>query len=258
MATNQFGIRGGHVKAADTGARKVASTFGKEAHLTLPGKQLSSSGVVESPGERLATNAFALDPIVLAYRPQPYTIDLVDRVLLRSPEERRAAHAKHAMNGVEASFYTPDFDLEWTHRTHCGVEIKVEGYTGDALYQETLSDAKDVLWEHGFEFLQLVIPSYWRHPLRKNLPLLHQAKLRQDLAPTSGTMEKVERLAAAGASTLYDYCSGLGFDTRMAPVLITFGVLSVDVVAMSLLNNTPATPAFGNLDHLSIVRRLKQ
>jgi hypothetical protein len=258
MATTQFGIRGGHVKAADTGARKVASTFGKEAHLTLPGKQSSSSCVVESAGERLATNAFALDPTVLAYHSQPYSVDLVDRVLLRSPEERRAAHAKHAINGVEPCFYTPDFNLEWTHGTRCGVEIKVEGYTGDALYQEKLDDAKVVLWAHGVEFLQLVIPSYWRHPLRTNLPLLHQAKLRQDLAPSAATMDKVERLAAAGASTLYDYCSGLGFDTRMAPVLITFGLLSVDVVSSPLSNNTIAAPAFGTLDHLSIVRRLIQ
>lgn len=258
MATPPFGTRGGHVKAADTGTRKVASTFGKEAHLTLPGKQASFSCVVESAGERLATSAFALDPIVMAYRAQPYTIDLVDRVLLRSPEERSAADAKHVLNGVEARFYTPDFDLEWTHGTHCGVEVKVEGYTGDALYQETLSDAKAVLWAHGIEFLRLVIPSYWRHPLRTNLPLLHQAKLRQDLTPTPATMEKVEGLASAGASTLYDYCGGLGFDTRMAPMLITFGVLSVDVVTSPLTNNTPAAPAFGTLDHLSIVRRLVQ
>jgi hypothetical protein len=256
MGAMSYGRRGARVKSLDAGARKVAPTFGKEVHLTLGSKQ--ASAVVESRGERAATDAFALDPDVRRSKAQAYTVDLVDRVLLRSEDERRAAYAKHKMEGTEICLYTPDFDVEWTLGTHSAAEVKVEGYTGDALYQERLRDAGNVLWTHGIELLQLVIPSYWCHPLLSNLPLLHQAKLRSDLAPSGETLEKIERLADAGAKTLRDYCAGLGFDNRMGAVLIAFGALEADILLHKLLNSTPVRPAFGSLDHLRLVRRLAQ
>lgn len=249
-----YSPRNGAIKSSDLGARRVAGTFGKAAHLTLPGKDKTC--IVESAAERLATDAFALDPDVRGYAAQPYTVDLMDGVLLRSAEERRLAFGKHAAAGTEATFYTPDFDIEWVLGTHSAIEIKLEGYAGDALYQEKLLKARDVLWSHGVEFLQLVIPSYWRHPLRTNLPLLHQAKLRDDLAPSAEILDQVDRLAAAGACTLREFCTGLGFDNRMSPVLITHGALDVDFLHQTLLDSTPAKPAHGGLAHLSVVRRL--
>lgn len=254
MALTTYGRRAGAVKSADRGARKTAGTYGKAAHFTLPSK--NDAYVVESPAERLSTDAFALDPAVKRSRAQPYTVDLIDRVLLPTAEAVKAAYAKHAKSGVDPVFYTPDFDIEWMLGTHSAVEVKLEGYAGDALYEEKLRDATEVLWFHGIELIQLVIPSYWRHPLRTNLPLLHQAKLRADLAPTTETLDRVEILATGGARTLREYCSGLGYDNRMAPVLIVNGALDVDVLQNALLNTTPAKPAMGSLDHLGLVRRL--
>jgi hypothetical protein len=254
MALSAYGRRNGAVKAADRGARKTAGTFGKPAHFTLPSK--NDAYVVESPAERLSTDAFALDPGVRRYRAQPYTVDLIDRVLLATAEAVKAAYAKHAAGGVAPAFYTPDFDLEWTLGTHSAVEVKLEGYTGDPLYEEKLRDVSEVLWLHAIELIEVVIPSYWRHPLWFNLPLLHQATLRRDLAPTQDVLARVEILAAAGANTLQEYCSGLGFDNRMAPVLIAHGALDVDVLQHALLNTTPAKPAMGSLEHLGFVRRL--
>jgi hypothetical protein len=254
MPLSTYGRRAGAVKSADQGARKTAGTYGKPAHFTLPSK--NDAYVVESLAERLTTDALALDPGVKGFRPQPYTVDLIDRVLLPTADAVRTAYAKHAAGGVIAAFYTPDFDLEWTLGTHSAVEVKLEGYTGDAQYEEKLRDATEVLSLHGIELIHVVIPSYWRHPLRANLPLLHQAKLRRDLAPTTETLVRVELLAAAGASTLKEYCSGLDFDNRMAPVLIVHGALNVDVLQNALLNTTPAKPAMGSLDHLSFLRRL--
>ncbi len=254
MPLSTYGRRGSAVKSADRGARKTAGTYGKAAHFTLPSK--NNAYVVESLAERLSTDAFALDPNVKGYRAQAYTVDLIDRVLLPTVDAVNVAYARHAKSGVDPVFYTPDFDLEWMLGTHSAVEVKLEGYAGDALYEEKLRDASDVLWLHGIELIHILIPSYWRHPLRANLPLLHQAKLRRDLAPTAETLQRVEGLADAGARTLQEYCSGLGFDNRMAPVLIAYGALDVDVLQNALLNTTPAKPAMGSLDHLDFVRRL--
>lgn len=252
----QYGTRGGLAKA-DIGIRKVAPTFGKTATLTHSAKA-AATFVVESNAERYASQLLELDPAVRVHRAQPYTVDLVEGVLLRSTSDVHAARAKRKVRGEQASLYTPDFSVIWSMGGETAVEVKLEGFAGDEEYAAKLARAKQVLSGHGMDFKVLVIPKYWRHPLRANLPLLHQALKRKDLMPAPDFMLEVERLSGYGAETLRDYCDGLRLDARMAPVLIAFGALDVDILNDHLRFTTRARPAQGALDHLSLFSRLAQ
>lgn len=252
----QYGTRGGLAKA-DVGVRKVAPTFGKGATLTHSAKA-AATFVVESLAERYASQLLELEPTARMHRAQPYTVDLLEGTLLRSASEVQAARARHKARGEQSSFYTPDFSVIWSMGGETCVEVKLEGYEGDADYASKLARAKHVLAGHGRDFKVLVIPQYWRHPLRTNLPLLHQALMRKDLMPGHELMLEVERLGRQGAETVRDYCTGLDMDARMVPVLIAFGALEVDVLNHHLRFTTPARPAQGSLDHLSLFSRLAQ
>jgi len=254
MAQQMFGVRVG-LRNADRGIRKVAGTYGKAAFFTH-GAKSTGKLVVESESERLVSQLLSIDPDIRAYRAQPLTVDLVDGTILRTPDERRAARARYKGSSVEPSFYTPDFLVDSSLGTEKAIEVKAEGYLGDGTYQLKLKQAAEVLWANGMEFAQVVVPSYWRHPLLVNGPLVYQAMTRGDLRPGPEVLEQVDHLAECGACTLGAFCTGLGMDMRMGPVLIAFGALNVDLLAHELRSATPAGPAHGSLDHLSIIGRL--
>ena len=254
MPQKIFGARPG-LKKADIGIRRVAGTYGKAAFLTYGGK-LKGTIVVESEGERLVSQLLCIDPSVGNYHAQPLTIDILDGAILRTSDEKAAARASHKARGVATCFYTPDFLAVWCRGTEAAIEVKLDLYPGDAEYEQKLNRAREVLWSHAIDFLQVVVPSYWRHPLLTNVPLIHQAALRTDLRPSAEAIGQIERLAEGGATSLGDYCTGLGTDSRMGPVLIAFGALSVDLTVHDLNNSTPVSPAYGSLDHLSILGRL--
>lgn len=250
----QYGTRGGLAKT-DVGVRKIAPTYGKTATLTHSSKA-ATTFVLESNAERFASQLLELEPNARSHRPQPYTVDLIDGALLRSPAQVATARSRHKARGEQSWVYTPDFSVLWSMGGETCVEVKLEGYTGDEAYSSKLQRAGQVLGNHGVEFRVLVIPKYWRHPLRTNLPLLYQAFKRKDLMPGEDVFVEVERLATLGAETLRDYCLALDMDMRMAPVLIAFGALDVDVLNEHLHFATPARPALGSLDHLSLFSRL--
>jgi hypothetical protein len=254
MATPHFTPRPG-VKSLDRGIRKVAPTYGRAAFHTFAPKAHGPM-VVESASERLVSQMLGLDPSVRSFAPQPFTVDLVQGDVLHTPEQKARARRRDKVRGERSNFYTPDFQVRWSLGATTALEIKTQGWEGDAAAEHKLDLARIALADHHIDFVRLVVPSSWRHPLLTNIPLLHQAARRLDLRPASHVMEQAEHLEDSGACTLGDFCAGLGADTRMAPVLIVFGVLKVDVFAHELRNDTPATSAFGDLDHLSIVEAL--
>jgi hypothetical protein len=249
-----YGARTG-VKKADTGIRNVAQTYGKAAFFTHSSKS-TGTFVVESEHERLVAQLLTIDPDTRTFRAQPLTVDLVDGSLLRTPEEKSAARDRYKGGAVKPSFYTPDFSTEVFLGTEKIIEVKSQAYLGDEEYQRKLDRAADILWRHGMEFVQVVVPSYWRHPILTNAPLIYQASMRQDLRPGPEVLAQIENLSQCGASTLGAFYTGLGMDTRMGSVLVAFGALSVDLLKHELRSATPACPAHGGLDHLSLVGRL--
>lgn len=251
MANSQYAPRRG-LKSADRGVRKVAGTFGKTALLTH-GSKANGLHAVEGDAERLVSNLLSLDPRVSRYTPQSMTVDIAEGRLLKTAEDRSLARARHKKCGTAPLFYTPDFSCEWVRRPSCLLEVKSDRYPGDAEYDEKLSRAQCVLLAHGFEFMKVIVPANELHPVHVNVPLLYQASFRSDLRPGSSTLDAIDDLQLRGASTLGEYCRGLSMDMRMAPVLITFGFLSVAVTKQEFRANTPATPANGSLEHLCIL-----
>lgn len=254
MAHPSYGTRHG-LKRASHGVRAVAPTFGKPAFL-VGAPKLGGAMLLESAAERVVTQLLHLDPDVKTVTPQPLTLDLIDGVVLYSPEAKQAARARHKALARTTCFYTPDLLARPSMGVDTIIEVKSDAYRGDDAYENKLQMAKDILWRHGMQFVQVVVPSYWRHPLLSNVPLLHHASLRRDLVPEPGVFEQMQRLAEQGVGTLGAYCDGLGMGMRMAPVLVSCGALSVDILAHHLCTNTPATLAYGALDHLSAWRRL--
>ncbi len=254
MANITYGARRG-LKRADIGVRAVASTFGKAAFITGNAKS-GGMVVLESAAERLTAQLLYIDPNVRSIRAQPLTVDLVDGVVLYTPEQKKAARARHKASDRASCFYTPDLLAQSRLGVDQVIEVKSAMYCGDESYQLKLQTAKNILWRHGMEFVQIVIPGYWRHPLLSNVPLLYQAAMRQDLVPGPDVLEQIDSIAQQGARTLGDYCIGLGVDMNTAPVLISFGALSVDIVEHHIRALTPAIPAYGCLDNLSVMGRL--
>lgn len=256
MATPHFTPRPG-VKSLDRGIRKVAATYGRAAFHTFAPKAHGPM-VVESVSERLVSQMLGLDPSVRSFEPQPFTVDLVQGDVLHTLEQKARARRRNNVRGERSNFYTPDFLVRWSLGATTALEVKARGWEGDAASEHKMDLARVVLDKHRIDFARLVVPSWWRHPLLTNVPLLHQAARRADLRPDLQVMDQTERLASDGACTLGDFCAGLGMDTAMAPVLIVFGALKVDVFAHELRRDTPATSACGDLDHLSLVEALAQ
>jgi hypothetical protein len=253
MTQLQYGSRSKRSNA-DSGIRRVSPSFGKQSLLTSSEK---SGGpiAVESIAERFVSHALELDAEARDVRPQPFTVDLTDGRILRTPEQKAEARARHKNCGTEPVFYTPDFGLMWS-RIPTALEVSLEGYEDNGQKPEKLPKAKQALFAWGIEFAHVVVPSYWRHPLLTNVPCLRQAGRRKDLCPSPEIVDRVEMLAADGAQTLGDYCRGLSLDTRLIPVVVVNGVLSVNVAKYELCFSAPAEPAGGSLDHLQILRRL--
>lgn len=257
MATHRFSPRPG-LNKVDRGIRKTAPTYGRPVFLTHAHK--AEGGLaLEGTSERLISQLLGIDPGVSAFKAQPFTVDLVEGKLLFTAKEKALARKRDRVRGESSSFYTPDFAVGWSLGANTSLEVKTQGWEGDeAEYQEKLSRAAVVLREHHFDFARVVVPSFWRHPLLTNAPLLHQAANRRDLHPDHAVMEQLEALAIRGACTLGQFCTGLGLDMRMAPVLIVFGVLKVDFLVHYLKSDTPAELAYGDLGHLSVIDELTQ
>lgn len=256
MALPSYGARPG-LRKLDLGIRKVASTFGRPAFHTHAAKSIGGL-VVESASERLISQLLGLDPAVRSFQAQPFTVDLLEGALLHTANEKAQARKRDKVRGVRSSVYTPDFLVRWSLGASTAIEVKLGDWEGDSAYEGKLTRAREVLLQHHIDFVRLTVPSNWRHPLLTTIPLLHQAAMRADLRPDAAMMEQIQMLADGGAKTLGDFCSGLQTDTRMAPVLIVFGALSVDLPRHVLKSSTPAEPAYGLLEHLSLMQALRQ
>lgn len=254
MKTPTYGKRGG-VKTFDRGTRKIAHANGKAVVLSH-GQKAGGGIALESDSERLVAHLLNIDPDVMSYGAQPFAVELTTGTLARSSDEKDALRTRVNRYGSKAVFYTPDFSLIWASGVRAAIEVKVDEFTGDSSYQRKLNLASQILQSHGYEFMQLVMPRDWRHPLRTNLPLLNQALIRHDIWPTTEVAERIHALHHAGARTMEDYLRGAGLDTRLSPLLLVSGLLEADVVTQALCFATPVSPAYGDLSHLQLMRRL--
>lgn len=195
------------LKKVDIGARKVAPTYGREVFATSVEKG-GGALVFETDAERLMAELLGFDPRVRRIQPQPFAIDLVEGLLLRTAEQRSAARRKYASR-KGASIYTPDFYVERDDGKQIAVEVKLAGFAGDDADHDRMAQGTQVLKTFGYEYARVVMPNNPHHPLRSNIGLLHAAAQRPDLLPADQVVARVTDVADRGATTLFDYARGL-------------------------------------------------
>jgi hypothetical protein len=198
-----------------------------------------------------------LDPRVRRVQAQPFAVDLVDGLLLRTTAQRDAARRKYA-GRKGASIYTPDFYVERDDGKQIAVEVKLAGFAGSDADHDRLAQGTQVLKTFGYDHVQVVMPNNPHHPLRSNIGLLHAAAQRPDLLPADQVVARVTDVADRGATTLFDYARGLELSINLIPSLIVYGVLSMDVLGHHIEGRTLMKPAYGDLDHLALMERLLQ
>ncbi len=79
--------------AIDRGIRSVATGFGQSPYLAYSEKS-GGSIVLESEAERMVAHMLNLDPEVVSYTPQPFSVELVTGSIARSCDEKNQLRAR--------------------------------------------------------------------------------------------------------------------------------------------------------------------
>ncbi len=247
-----YGNRG-HIQQLETGVRVVAPTFGRSRLNTFSSK--SGLIVVDGQAERRVSHMLEVDPSVAKFEPQPFSVDLIDRRLLRSREQLSEARRKHAKRSGPR-LYTPDFCITWVSRRKTVLEVKIEGFEGDAVYVLKLQMAQEILEAHGYEFARIVLPQGRRSHLAFNLQLLRQSRAHRAVVLESDSTP-LKSLPPEGL-TLGRACDAMQCSISLAPALVANGVLSMNIAEFPMHTDSPCAQAFGDLGHLCFVRGLLQ
>lgn len=242
----------------DVGARKVAPTYGKAAFLTHCTKA-GGMVVLESAAERVLAHMLQIDPNILRFAPQPYTLDLADGRLLRTADEKGEARQRHA-NHPAPRFYTPDFEAAGERGHRVALECKLSSHPADGPHDVALrAVVAELLRSHGVQFRRVVVPAAAAHPLRLNVFALHQATLqpRAEVEAVIGT--RADALACALDAgrpwVLGELVKKTGVPFGVIPRLLLDGVLALDLATVRIKADAVVTPGSGDLAHLQLWTR---
>ncbi len=242
------------LKLTELAVRNVAPTFGKVRHLTYSTK-CRGELVVESDAERFVSHMVTLDPRAKRFWTQPFTVDLIDRRILRSPVEVAEARKKHSKR-IGPKFYTPDFGVEWIGLTRSAKEVKLEGFEGDEEYQTRLRLGASIIEAHGYRFSMVVFPRNQRHPFYSSLVLLKQAASRPELWPDEQLAQRITEVCSQQSVTLKDLCTRLNVSPSLVPAMLVSGCVSANLATQHLCGTMQLSAAFGDLSHLHLLEGL--
>ena len=234
----------------DLGVRKVAPTYGRGAFV-VESQKMGGTATVESTGEQLLAQMLSIDPLVAEFKPQPFTVDLIGRRIIRSAEERKQIKRLYAGEPGPV-MYTPDFGVWMATGQLVALEGKQASFDGGAEYEAKLAIAADILNKLDIEFMRIVLPNDRQHPIYSNIPLLHQAAKRHDLLPPETQLANLDSLPERATTDLKKIMTRLQLGMNLAPVLIANGVLAAPIHAGFIRGNMLAGPAFGDLQHLHV------
>lgn len=247
--SGRYGSRG-RLRGIDQGIRRVAPTFGKALFSTYSTKAVGEMAV-EADAERLVGDMLTLDPGVRQFWTQPFTVDLIDRRILRTRADVADARSKY--KGLEGSkLYTPDFEADYHTQARIAIEVKMEGFEGSEQYAGMLSLARSLLESSGYRFLRVVIPEDPWHPVHLNVGVLANAALRPDLRPTADEADAVVAACGEEGKRLGCVCESLGMSSQLAPAWLVSGVITADVAHHPINFDLHVRPAHGDLSHLSL------
>lgn len=257
MVTNLNYGRRGKKQQFETGTREVSSTYGRPQTPSSNRKSGNNAPYnVDGPAEQLVARILDIEPEVVAFRPQAITVDLIEGELLYTAAQVKEARSKYAgLTGPQ--LYTADFLADMTSARQAALEVKLDSWQGDAVYQEKLRLAAQVLGQAGIEFSRILVPSDPDHPLAGNIWKIHQAIERKDLWPTDKQLQQIWTIGNEGVDTAAAFMHRLGLSINLLPVLIGAGALRVDLLAGLLKGSTHVAVAYGDLEHLQLLKRLK-
>lgn len=238
-----------------TGIRPVAPTYGRREFLNYS-QHSQALFASESQAERLVACMLDVDPDVASYRHQPLSVDLLQGRLLHSPQEREDARQKYQALKLSYALYTPDFLIHQSQRASTLLEVKLEGYEGEARYQEMLAGAHAFLSAQGYDFKTLVFPALWSHPLRHNIPLLHGSACLKHSRMSAEQQSILEQTCGDDGAKLREICAALEISPSHIPALVQQGVLQMDWVHQRFQSDTHLQLAQGDLEHMSVWRTL--
>lgn len=250
-ASGTYGKRS-RVAEHETGIRQIAPTYGRSRIRTYGGK--SGDILIESQAERFVAHMLSIDPRVVRFRPQPFTIDLNGQRLLTSKEQVKSVIARYSQD-TGPRIYTPDFGIDFTDAKQAALEVKTDAYPGDTRYQERLTRAGAVLTAYGYELVKVVLPQALNGPLKQNLQLLQQAKRIQSCTLTAEILEQLSQIEGR-TLLLGDVCQHLCLPLNSAPTLVLTGAVSFDIRKHPFHAETPVELAYGELEHLQLIERL--
>lgn len=249
-----YGNRGQR-NTANAGVRLTASTFGK-ARIGTYVEKANGHITVESAAERLVAHMLCIDPRVRTFKPQPFSVDLIEQRLLFSRAE--ISEARKMRKGIRGQTeYTPDFATVQIDGLQYAYEVKIEGYEGDANYRKKIECAREIIEAHGLSLFMVIVPADERHPLLVNIQLLKPALTRANEYLTPDLVDQVERYCTSGPVLQRDLCSDIQIPPGLIPPLLVTGVLKADVLHHRIQASLELSPAFGDLSHLCLIEELR-
>lgn len=236
--------------------RDVAPTYGKVRH-RIHSHKAGGDISVESNAERLIAHMLTIDPRVRSFKPQPFTVDLIEGRIISDNAELSELRRKHSGRSGP-KFYTPDFEIEWFGLVRSAVEVKLDGFEGDEVYTNRLNLAVEILRASGYRFTHVVFPSESSHPLYTSMVLLKQAASRPTNFPSWEVCERIAQVCGRQPIRVRDLCVRLNISTDVVPSLLVMGFLSADIATHHIDSELKVMAAHGDLRHLELLEQFSK
>ena len=198
----------------------------------------------------------SIDPSVASFKTQPFTVDIIDRRILRTREEVTEARVRHRFRDGDV-FYTPDVESKLANGEPKPWRSRLETFEGDSHYQFKLQEARSVLHGFGHRLRRIVLPANRAHPIYVNVQLLKRAAGLGGQMSLEHAGDELESAHENGALTLGDFGRALRVPAQAMPQLLVRGYLAADLLKAPINWSMSARPAYGCLEHLQLIGGLE-
>ena len=249
-----YGVRSRRT-ASNAGIRPTAQTYGK-ARIGTHAEKADGHITVDSDAERLVAHILSVDPRVCSFKPQPFTVDLIQERLLFTREEVSEARRLRGNRSGDAE-YTPDFSTVQIGGLLYVYEVKLQGFEGNEAYWTKVERARPIMEAYCYQLHTVIVPRNERHPVIVNAQLLKPAKVRAHEYLTPYIVDRVESYCAAGPVLQHVLCADLQLPTGLIPPLLATGVLQADVAHHHICSTLELSAGYGDLGHLYLIEELR-
>lgn len=253
-STPSYGVRSRRT-AANAGVRLTARTYGK-ARIGTYAEKANGHITVDSDAERMVAHILSVDPRVRSFKPQPFTVDLVEERLLFTREEVSEARRLRGSRTGDVE-YTPDLATVQIDGFEHAYEVKFQGYEGDDKYWKKVERAREIMAAYCYQLHTVVVPANERHPIIVNAQLLKPAIVSAYDHVTQYIIDRVESYCESGPVLQHALCADLNLPTGLIPPLLAIGVLQADVAHHHICSTLKLSAGYGDLGHLYLIEELR-